>query len=187
MSVVASSNLVVSPQGIGLTADHPIVGWHNIVTTANLAASSEDSGYPATNLGNPATHLRWRAASASPQGEQEITVTTGYVDEIDYLAVARHNFSSNANAVRVGYYQDGSPDEWVDLVGETMLPDDGPALFRFNPQSLETIVLRIAAGSDTPEIGALYVGKLIVLPRTLWQRMTPPPMARASTVVAEQT
>jgi uncharacterized protein YfaP (DUF2135 family) len=61
MSLVISSSLVLADEADGLSLDHPLIGWHNVVTSATISADTEDANYPASNLANPATHLEWRA------------------------------------------------------------------------------------------------------------------------------
>src|SRR4051812_19814076 len=93
MGIVISNNFVLTQPDsrFPVTLDHPLIGWHNLVTATNIVADTSATNYPASNLANPATHLEWRANDTT---EQYLTITTGYVDEIDYLAVARHNFGS---------------------------------------------------------------------------------------------
>lgn len=171
MPVVISDSLVLQDAEAALSLDHPIIGWHNIVTTLNLVADTEDADYPATNLANPATHLSWKESPASPQADVYITVTTGTADDLDYLAIARHNLWTVGATVSVGYFNTASPPQWVELVGETTLPNDGPALFRWTAQPLTQVILKISGQDDPAQVAVLYVGKLLVLPRRLYQGM----------------
>lgn len=38
----------------------PLIGWHNVVTGGSITSSSEAPGFPASNLENPSTHLKWK-------------------------------------------------------------------------------------------------------------------------------
>lgn len=173
MSIVIAQNLILTGDEAGLTADHPIIGWDNIVTVDNITAGTEATGYPATNLANPATHLRWRASDTT---QQYLTVATGTADDIDYVGIARHNLSSNAIPVSIEG-NDGSG--FSELVAPAILANDGPTLFRFTPASFTAIRMKLdVGGDDVAEIGALFVGKLLVLPRRLYQGFTPPPYGR---------
>lgn len=178
MSIILSENFVFTEDDASLTVDHPIVGWQSIVTAGNITADTEEALYPASNLANPATHLKWQAADTT---EQYIEIITDSVEGIDFLAIARHNLSSAGIVVSVGYFTNDSPDQWTELVEESTLSDDGPALFRFTPQVRASIYLKLAAGAGDPaEIAVLYVGKLLVLPRKLYQGLTPTPFGRVS-------
>jgi len=172
MSLVISSAVVLAEAADGLSLDHPVIGWHNVVTSTTISADTEETNYPASNLANPATHLEWRAEDTT---EQYLTITTNYIDPIDYVAVARHNFSSGAIPVSIGYFDTSSPPVWIELVEEVMLPDDGPALFRFDAESLSTVMIKLAAGDDPARAAVVYVGKLLVLERKIYVGHTPMP------------
>ncbi len=179
MSIVVSQNIVLSdPNPYGLTLDHPIIGWDNIVTVDNIVATSEATGYPVTNLANPATHLRWRGSPDSPAAAERITITTGSADDIDYLAIAKHNFGTATIEAYVGYSDDNSPETITTLAGPIIPANDAPLLFRWTPGPLTKVTLFLAAGDAAPEIGALFTGKLTVLPRKIYQGFTPPSHGR---------
>ena len=103
--IVISTALVVSEVSDGLSLNHPIIGWHNIVTSTSFSPDSQDVNHPASNLANPATHLEWRSESSA---EQYITVSTDYGDELDYVGIAGHNFSSGGIPVMIGYFDTSS-------------------------------------------------------------------------------
>lgn len=173
MSLVISQNFVLTdstPQ-FPVTLDHPVIGWHNIVTPSNVVADHADPNFPASNLANPSTHEEWRANNG---GTQFLTVTTGYVDEIDYVGIARHNLGTEQIPVRI---EDGSGNV---LVQEVLLADDSPVLFRFTPQSLAQVKIRLQVSSDLhlPRAAVLYVGKLLVLERKIYVGHTPLTQAR---------
>jgi hypothetical protein len=162
--LVISSAVVVADAADGLSLDHPVIGWHNVVTSTTIVATEEDPNYPASNLANPAENLEWRSDN---DGTQYITITTNEVDPIDYLAVAGHNFFSEEIPTSVEGFIDGI---WTEIVGEVMLPDDGPVLYRFEAQSISQIRLKLQVASDLhlPRAAVLYVGKLLVIERRIY-------------------
>lgn len=165
-------------------ADSPLLGWHTVVTASNVAATSEDADYPASNLANPATHLKWTAGETSPT-TQYVTVTTGYADDIDYVGIARHNLGSEGLTVSVQGFQDPS---WVELIEQRILADDGPTIFRFTPGVYSQVRLVIEGIDESsppalPSIAVLFVGKLIVMERRIWVGHTPLDHARKTRVV----
>ena len=89
MSIILSTNLILGDVQPGLSADHPIIGWHNVVEAGSVVADTETDGFPASNVANPATYLDWRAEFST--GDQYLTFTISYVDEIDYVGIAGHN------------------------------------------------------------------------------------------------
>jgi hypothetical protein len=158
--LVLSEDLVLSAEDAALPAGTPLIGWHNVVIFGGIAADTTETGYPASNLSNPATSQYWKAADTT---EQYLTVTTGTVDEIDYVGIAGHNFATAGIGVSIGYFDTGPV--WVELSPEQVPPDDGPMLFRFTPQALTEIAIKLPPGTEAARAAVVYVGKLLVCER----------------------
>lgn len=178
---VISQSLVITAGVDGLNADNPIIGYRTLVTTANIDATSSDAAFPVINLANPATHLLWKAEGPTPLADQYLTVTLDTPDQIDYLAVAAHNFGSGLMTVSVeGNTED--PEDWFELVAEHLLTSDGPIIFRFTAQSLLGIRLRIQPSAADPALipqaAVLYAGLLLTLQRRIYVGHTPMPYGR---------
>lgn len=173
--IVITSSLVLNPVETG--PDHPLIGWNNLVTAANIAADSSAANYPASNLANPATYREWRANTAV---ECHLTVTTDGVTPIDYVALAKHNLGSALIAVSVEGFISGG---WTELCSPVILPDDTPSLWRFSPQALPQIRWRFQASSISviPRAAVAYVGKLLVMEKRIYVGHTPFPHARKDT------
>ncbi|WP_088346315.1 MULTISPECIES: hypothetical protein [Rhodomicrobium] len=185
MSVVISGSLslgdIISGGGI-INANNPVIGWQQRATAANISATTAAAGFPASNLANPSTNLRWLGV-AGP-GDQFITVEVNSVEDIDYVGIARHNFAAAQIPVSIeGLTEAGSPEGWQELVGEVILPNDGPALFRFTPQGLTAIRIRLRPGTAAPTAAVVYVGKLLVLQRRIFVGHTPINYGRTAKVV----
>ncbi len=182
MSIVISTSYVISPSLSGggiITADNPLIGYDNIVDTGSIASTTEDPDFPATNLANPATHLRWAGLVSSPEADEYVTVTNTDAVDIDYIAFARHNFFTAQIAVSVEYLDmSASPDEWVELIAPVILPSDGPALFRFPKLTYAAVRLRMQSGSAAPTMAVVYCGALLVIQRRLYVGHTPITMGR---------
>ena len=163
-AVVISTNFTLIV-GYG-DANSPLIGYDNKVTASNIAATDSASGYPVTNLGNISTAEEWRANST---GVKYLTATTGGVD-VDYVAIARHNFGSAGIAVSVETY-DGST--WTEVCEAVLLPDDRPVIFRFDEDSPTAVRLKMATGTEAPRCAILYVGKLMKMQRNLYVGHTP--------------
>lgn len=144
---------------------NPVIGYHNLVDVADITTDTEADGFPASNLANPSTNLKWRGTVDSPVADEYITIdVSDYVDEIDYVGIAGHNFGTAQIGCEIGYFDnDQSPPEWVQLVHEIMPADDGPLIFRYLPQSLSEIKIKLAPGNAAPEMAVVYVGKLLVM------------------------
>lgn len=192
--VVISSSLVVNSGGLDLNENSPIIGYQNLVTTDNVTATTEDPDYPASNLANTGTHLIWRSSAGSPGSEEYLTVVLDTNEQVDYLAIARHNFGTGRYPISVEGLTDanGSPADWFELVSEQVLPDDGPVIFRFNPQALYAIRLKIGVtvaveAPDPPELAVLFVGLLLVLQRRIYVGHTPLKYGREIDVISHRS
>lgn len=161
--IVNSDTLVLSFD----EANNPLIGWHDVVTLTSIEATTEADGFPASNLANPATHLIWKASGSNL--DEYLTVTTNYTDEIDYLAVARHNFGTAGIITSVEGCTDlaNSPQVWFELVGQFELGDNSAVLYRWDPQMLQGVRLRMQPGDDPAQAAVLYIGKLLVLERSI--------------------
>jgi hypothetical protein len=181
-SVIVSPNLTLIGDEFTLSLDHPIIGWSNAATSSNITATSSHSDHPALNMSNPATHLFWRASGDSPAPTYQYITITGYSDNFDYAAIARHNLGTLQIPISIGYMDTSSPPAFVQLISDTILADDGPALFRFTEQTLPNLTIRLQAGSLAAQIAVTYCGKLLVLPRKVYQGYAPISHARIAKV-----
>lgn len=188
--LVIAPNLVLTAAEAALPAGVPLIGWHNIVTASNIEANDEDPNYPASNLANPATNQEWRALQNSPPTvDVYLTVTTNYVDEIDYVAIARHNFGTGSIPVSIERFdgnQMSPPDDtWTEIVGPQIPPNDEPLLFAFTGESMEKIRVKLGEGDEIPRAGVLNVGKLLRAERgfPVNKAFTPPRFGRKTKVL----
>lgn len=186
MSVVISSSYVISrTNSLGgggvITADNPLIGYDNIVDAGLITTTTEDPDFPATNLANPATHLRWAGLGGSPSVDEYVTVNNIEIHDLDYIAIARHNLFTAQIAISVEYFDaSGSPQDWIELVAPVILPNDGPALFRFPKLGYSQIRLRLQSGSAAPTIAVVYSGALLVMQRRMYVGHTPINMGRST-------
>jgi hypothetical protein len=111
---------------------------------------------------------------------QHLTITTGTAELLDYVGIAGHNFGTAQIAVSIEGFIAGV---WTEIVQAVILPDDAPAIFRFVPQSLPQIRIKLAAGLAAPEAAVVYVGRLLVMERGLYDDHTPLKFARKLDVV----
>ncbi len=178
MGIILSEELKLS-LAAAPNANYPIAGYRNLVTAANVSADSEDADYPASNLANPSTASQqgWRSVSTSVQ---YVTVDLQTTGEVDYLAVARHNFGSAQIVCSVEGTADGVT--WSELVEETLLADDRPVIFRYARQGLLKPRLKLQPSGTAPRAAVLFVGQLLTFQNGL-QPHTPIGMGRQRTVV----
>jgi len=157
--LVVSQNIVLSePEDV--PAGTPRILYDNRVVFGNVTATSSVVDHPVTNVADVTTAVYWLATAAT---QQEIAVAVNAVDEIDAVGIAGHNFGAAQIAVSVGYYDES--DAWQELVQAQIPPDDQPMLLQFTPQSLASVVIRMAAGGAAPRVAVAYAGKLLVCER----------------------
>src|SRR5262245_25476420 len=138
MGFVITGSPYVMSEGAGFTPDHPIIGIQNAVTTGNIVADTTATGYPATNLANPASFLRWRAANFTTQF---ITITSSQI--FDYVALSFSNLASSA--IQVSVETGGGP--WTSQTTPQVPAENGTVIMRFTPINTPGIRIRLASGA----------------------------------------
>lgn len=164
MIVISQALVLSSDPALNLT--HPVILWENLVTADNISADTETDDNPASNLGNPATHLFWQGAVSSPAVDEHLTILPGSVDPVDAIGIAAHNFGSAGIAVSVEYLDNTlSPPDYVELIAEFIPADDTPILLRFTKASYEQLRVKLAPGTEAPRAAAVSCGELLVMER----------------------
>src|SRR5262245_31312193 len=122
MSVVISGSLVLSDGAGGdvINANNPVIGYRNLVTPSNVSATTQAAGFPASNLANPSTNLRWQGQAS--EADQFITLALNTIDQVDYIGIARHNLGSAQILVSIEALNPSSV--FVPLIGPVCFPDD---------------------------------------------------------------
>jgi hypothetical protein len=178
VSLVISRDIVLTTP-IVVDGNLPLIGWHNVVTAAGISAGTANAAYPASNLANPQTFSRWQAGDTT---EQYLTLSALTPTDLDYLGIAAHNLASAGISVSIdGKLGEG---DWFELVQEVQLPNDGPAMFRWETQSLSAVRLHLRSGDAAARIAVAYLGKLLVMERKIWQGQTPPNLGRMSRAIS---
>lgn len=182
MSVVISSSYVLSlpPNGGDTpTLDNPLIGYQNVITSTNIIATASDVNFPVSNLGNPATNLKWKGTGT---GTQYLTITTGTINPIDYVGIAKHNFWTAQAQISIEIAPTNAL-VYTQVVAPVILPNDGPALFQFTPQTCFAVRIKIVGSLIIPVVGAVYNGKLLILQRRIYVGHTPITYGRDNNIV----
>lgn len=153
-------------------ASFPVIGYDNIVSPTTVTTTTENSSFPASNLGNPSTRPPWKSSPSSPAVAEYITVQNLQLQTISYLGVVAHNFEGCEVSVQTCASLGASPQVWttLDFGSPTSytVQDNSPLMWRFTPGTYEGIRLKIVAPDSTPlQCGAMYVGELLVLERSV--------------------
>lgn len=171
MIVISNSlTLVETPD---INSNNPVIGWRNVITLGGLTADSADPNFPVTNLANSSTALLWKSLVTD---EQYIVATINEIDPIDYVAIARHNFGTANIAVSIEGAATVDSDgefEWEELTQDVIPADDAPIIFRFTPQSLIAVRVKMAEGDAAPYAAVMYAGRLLIVQRRVYVGHTP--------------
>lgn len=142
----------------------PVIGWRNLVTFANISASTETAADPATNLSNPSTSYRWTAASTATT---YVTSLFGAEQYINYVGMERLNWRTAGITVSVECLPFGGDPEddgdWVEVFPEHTLGDDGARIWRFTLTPFIGARWKLQGATVAPFAAVAFVGKLIVL------------------------
>jgi hypothetical protein len=171
----------------------PVIAWDSFVDSTNITATTSDVDFPASNLGNPATHLKWREAFISPpSGDRYLTMAVPQVGSpptlgtIDYVAIAKHNFGSAGCIVSIETTTDTTSPVtgYVSIMSHTP-SDDLPIIFHFAPIAAAFVRIKITAGSELREAAVVYAGRLLILERSVKIDVdhTPINLGRVNTIV----
>ena len=175
MLYLPSALIVTQTEGVNFS--RPVIGWQQLVTASNIAATSEDADYPAIRLANPNTNEAWLSGSTSTQ---YLTVTLDGLEDVDYLAIARHNFGSIGASLTV----EGDTGSGYAAVSDQVAPaDDKPLMFRFAAAAYTGIRLKIENVSAAPRAAVLFVGALLVMEKGVQPGHTPLPYGRERDIV----
>lgn len=166
-----SSSLVITAQP--LTENAGRLCFRNLVSTANITATSELVDFPATNMANPATNFGWEASSTA---DQTITITNSQRTEIDYVGIARHNLSQPGLELRIRF--DG-----VIVSDYRPVSERQALLYLIESASPETIQIDLRNISNAAKVAVVYVGKSLALERNIYVGHTPINYGRDRSVI----
>ncbi len=165
--IVISPNLTLSVSG-DYGPNSPVIGWESVISA--VVAESETTDYPASNLLNESTALRWQAGSGATQ---YVTFTVPGTELIDYLAIARHNFGTIQATVSVETQEPGGGEPWVEVISGFIPADDSPIIGRFTPQHAVGVRLKIQPAGQIPRAAVAYAGRLLIMQRRIYVGHTP--------------
>jgi hypothetical protein len=177
--IVISDDIVLSAEETGITANNPRIGYHNLVTEANVFADLEDPDFPAVNMANPATYIKWKGEETT--SEQAVGMALGAADTVNYFAIARHNLGT-IGAEYVFSYSTNGGGTWTALTTPRIPGDDYVIMHEFPDTFASHFKLEMTSNGDAPEIAVLYIGRITRLQRRIYVGHTPFPFGRNTTV-----
>lgn len=168
MALFVSSALIITPSEV-YPQTYPLIGWQNLVRFSNISTASSPTATPVTNLANPNTDQVWASASTA---EQLVTISS-LDDEVDYLAVARHNFGSAGIEISVETLSGEPGAVWEEVIAATLVADDSPLMLQWEAATVIGVRLRLVPGATAPRAAVLYVGKSLRMMRGVQPGFTP--------------
>lgn len=178
--------LIVSPSLITNTpadelADRlkrPHIGWHNVLTHQSVSCPRQ--------LKDPLTWNRWRG---QPIIRNDILIDRSSVaaaGAINYIGIASHNLGTLGRTVSIGHFR--ASDGWTTLASFTPTTDDAiMVIFEDEttppPGNFDQWQVSIASGSSVaPEIGAMSMGRVLVMPHSIYGGHSPATLSRETEI-----
>jgi hypothetical protein len=169
---------VIDPAASDLNA--PLFGYRSLVTPASVTSDTAAAGYPVTNVANVSTASFWRADDTT---EQYINVGISPAETVDYVGIARHNFSTAGVAVSIET-QEGSGDPWVEVIEPSIPANNNALIFRFESQTAFGVRIKLGAGTVAAEIAVVYVGQILTSSQRIYVGHSPITLNRQVEVVS---
>ncbi|WP_322997961.1 hypothetical protein [Castellaniella sp.] len=173
------SNITVfSPNLVGTGCDgvrgsYARIGWHTITRDTTLSVSSERAGFPGIALKNATTYDRWSPVTLPAWAQWD---AGGNVD-VDYVGIASHNLGGAT--VSVQHSQDGTA--WTDAI--VLTPSKNDALIAWWEQVTARYWRVLIDGNDIYRVGVIYLGKILVMPRSITSGHSPAMLSRNTDIL----
>lgn len=160
--------------------NYPRIGWNSITRRGTISASTEATGYPATNAASPFEYSYWQATSTAAQS---LTLTFT-AEDVNFVGIAAHNLGTAGATVQV----QNNPGSWT-TIGPTMAPtDDSPIGVILTDRTMTQIRLNISGMTVAPYIGVFYVCEVLEFPvKTYAGQGSPANMARSTEYMTNET
>jgi len=142
--------------------------WDNAVARSTIAASSEDAGYPVSNIATWRETSIWKASGAnSYEIEFELDASAG--EGITSLCIMAHNLHTCGARYKLEGSNDGSSiPSWNSIVAYQTPTNDYCQAHQFNSVNYPLLKLTIdnnGGGNFTPQIGIVFIGEHLEIPR----------------------
>jgi len=157
MSISLISTPTENPSGA-------LIGYTNLLTSATVSPAATDSTEDASNALTVDTWKRWRPPASTVTAKFQLTSAA----DVDYIAIAAHNLVGETILIQTAVTAGGA---LVDV--ESITPTDNSAIMiTFDARNIEEIAL-VATYSAVNEIGVVYAGELMRMPRAVYGGHSP--------------
>ena len=183
MSVFISDAMSVGvyPDPIGANVNSPRIGIENLTSQSNIFDSpTQLDSNPAWLTSTPSTAERWKTSSAS----YHIWVASLDDVKVDYIGIAAHR-GLIGRQIRIVYVDDAGVGV---IYGPFQITDSSPIFVNFEEIEPATIVVVFESVDDFSfEVGNIYVGKSVFLPRNIYVGHTPITFGRNASRLIENS
>ena len=183
MSVFISDDMSVGfyPDPIGANANSPRIGIENITNQSNIFDSfTQLSSYPAWLTSTPSTAERWKTSPAN----YHAWVANTEDSRVDYVGIAAHR-GLIGRQVRIVYTDVSGINT---IYGPVQIIDSSPIFINFEEIEPDRVVVVFESDSDFAlEVGNIYVGKSVFLPRNIFVGHTPITLGRRVSKLIENS
>ncbi len=154
MSLTLNTIVDINPAGA-------LIGYNNVLTEATISSGSTDPSKALT----PNTYERWRPTAANLTAKFQMNnVDTS----INYIAIAAHNLSGETLLISTAATEGGA---LTDV--ESITPSNNDAIMvTFDTRVVREIAIQCTY-SAVNEIGVVYAGKYMQMPRPIYGGHTP--------------
>ena len=171
MIIQHRSNRVVELSEWGYT-DAPFIAWNNLIGDATLTTSNGTKVQSAVYTGTPSTWDRW-VATPNAGNYAAVDITFASPVDVSCICLVGHNIASLGGSVRPFGSDDGGVT--FNAVCPLVTPDDDNAIaFRFSTETYARWRVLISNVTDDAQIAHIFIGNEMIIPRRMYQGVTPP-------------
>ena len=172
MLYISPSLVAMADSGAADPLSHARIGYSTITRNATVTASSAAPGFPASSIKHPLTYERWLPTTAPAT----LTIDSGALVLSDYVGIAAHTVGSTGGVITISYSENGT--DWTDVL-QTGPPNDNAIMALFEPVLARYWRIQI---SRVAEIGAVYIGRALVMQRCMYGGHSPGTLSRQTEI-----
>lgn len=175
MSIIIHQDITLGVDEQDITDCNPRIGYDNVVTPSTVTTDQGAASRP--NLGNPATYLRWTADNINTQ---HVGATLGAAALVNYYGIAAHNLGTAGATIKFQYSFNNA--DWIDATAGVLLSSNFAMIEEFEDLFAPYYRLRIEGATVIPQIGVLYIGKMLRVQRRIYVGHSPFVLQRKTVV-----
>ena len=150
----------------------PIIGWHSVLRTQDITASSSATARPVINLWAPDTAMLWEPTADNAS----LTLFNSTGNPVDYIGLVRHNFAADGISYKIDVSGDNTT--CAALKALKAIADGGPIIDVFAPTIGPYFKITFShSGGVKPRLAHIKLGELLTLPRNQFVGQKPSELA----------